>query len=109
MWETLKRTLRSGEARIENIGEQYSPIPTSSLNPEAIPLQTKIVMVGTPYLLHMLQRLEEDFRKFFKVKADFDVWMDRSPETTRFYASFVCNRCRDMHIRPSTRPRWQGW
>ena len=99
VWETLKRTLRSGEARIENIGEQYSPIPTSSLNPEAIPLQTKIVMVGTPYLLHMLQRLEEDFRKFFKVKADFDVWMDRSLETTRFYASFVCNRCRDMHIR----------
>ena len=100
VWETLKRTLRSGEARIENIGEQYSPIPTSTLSPEPIPLQTKIVMVGTPYLLRLLQSVEEDFRKFFKVKADFDLSMERNPENILFYASFVCNRCRDTHIRP---------
>jgi lon-related putative ATP-dependent protease len=100
VWETLKRTLRSGEARIENIGEQYSPIPTSTLAPEPIPLNVKIVMVGTPYVFQMLQRLEEDFRKFFKVKADFDLSMDRTPENTRFYAAFICNRCRDGDIRP---------
>ena len=100
VWETLKRTLRSGEARIENIGEQYSPIPTSTLTPETIPLNVKIVMVGTPHIFQMLQTVEEDFRRFFKVKADFDLSMDRTAESTRFYAAFICNRCRDGDIRP---------
>ena len=100
VWETLKRTLRSGEARIENIGEQYSPIPTSTLTPEPIPLNVKIVMIGTPYIFQMLQTLDEDFRKLFKVKADFDLSMDRTDENTRFYAAFICNRCRDGDIRP---------
>ena len=100
-WEAMKRTLRSGEARVENIGEQYSPIPTSTLTPEPIPVQTKIIMIGTPYLLHMLQRAEEDFRKFFKVRADFDLSMERNAENLRFYASFVCNQCQnDPNLRP---------
>ena len=100
VWETLKRVLRSGEARIENIGEQFSPIPTSTLSPQPIPVQTKIVLMGTPYLFNMLQQADEDFRKFFKVKGDFDLSMERTPENSRFYASFVCNKCRDSGIRP---------
>ena len=100
VWETLKRTLRSGEARIENIGEQYSPIPTSTLTPEPIPLNVKILMVGTPHIFQMLQTVEEDFRRFFKVKADFDISMVRTTESIRFYAAFICNRCRDGEIRP---------
>lgn len=100
VWETLKRTLRSREARIENIAEQFSPIPTSTLRPQPIPVQTKIVLMGTPLLINLLQRVDEDFRKFFKVKADFDLSMERTPENTRFYASFVCNQCRDFDVRP---------
>ncbi|MEE8443571.1 MAG: Lon protease family protein, partial [Dehalococcoidia bacterium] len=100
VWDTLKRTLRSGEARIENIAEQVSPIPTSTLRPQPIPVQTKIVLMGTPFFFNMLQRADEDFRKFFKVKADFDLSMERTPENTRFYASFVCNRCKDYAARP---------
>ena len=100
VWETLKRVIRSGEARIENLAEQFSPIPTSTLHPQPIPVQTKIVLMGTPLLFSLLQRADEDFRKFFKVKADFDLSMERTPENTRFYASFVCNRCRDSGVRP---------
>ena len=100
VWETLKHILRSGEARIENIAEQFSPIPTSTLRPQPIPVQTKIVLMGTPPLFSMLQRMDEDFRKLFKVKADFDLSMERTPENSRFYASFVCNQCRDSGVRP---------
>ena len=99
VWETLKRVLRSGEARIENIGEQFSPIPTSTLRPEPVPVNVKIVLIGTPMLFNLLQRSDEDFRKFFKVKADFDLSMERTPENTLFYASFVCNQYRNTNVR----------
>ncbi len=98
-WETLKRVLRSGEARIENLAEQFSSIPTSTLRPQPIPVNPKIVLMGTPYLFALLQRADEDFRKFFKVKADFDLSMDKTPENARFYASFICNRSRDLNIK----------
>ncbi|MFH1141600.1 MAG: ATP-binding protein, partial [Chloroflexota bacterium] len=100
VWDTLKRVLRSREARIENIGEQFSAIPTATLRPQPIPVRTKIILMGTPLLFNILQRLEEDFRKFFKVKADFDLSMERTPENTRFYASFVRNQSRDAGVRP---------
>ncbi|MBI4339746.1 MAG: AAA family ATPase, partial [Chloroflexi bacterium] len=51
-------------------------------------------------LFSLLQRADEDFRKFFKVKADFDLSMEKTPENSRFYASFVCNRCRDANVKP---------
>lgn len=100
VWETLKRVLRSGEARIENLAEQYSSIPTSTLRPQPIPISAKIVLMGTPMLFALLQRADEDFRKFFKVKADFDLSMDKTPDNMQFYASFVCNRCRDLNVKP---------
>ncbi len=99
-WETLKRVLRSGEARIENLAEQFSSIPTSTLRPQPIPVNPKIILLGTPYLYTMLLRADEDFRKFFKVKADFDLSMEKTPENARFYASFICNRSRDFNVKP---------
>ena len=99
-WDTMKRTLRSQEARIENLGEQFSAVPFSTLNPEPIPLNTKIIMVGNPLLYRLLQLYDEDFHKFFKVKADFDISMDRTLENIQKYASFVVNRVRDDGLRP---------
>ena len=99
-WNTLKRTLRSQEARIENIGEQYSPIPTATLSPEPIPVKAKIVMVGSPQLFQILQAQDEDFRKYFKAKADFDISMERTHENMMKYASFIVNRCHEGNLRP---------
>ncbi len=99
-WDTLKRVLRSGETRIENIAEQFNPIPTSTLRPQPIPVAVKIVLIGTPILFSLLQRMDEDFRKLFKVKADFDISMERNDANRNFYASFVHNQCRDGNLRP---------
>lgn len=99
-WHTLKRTLRSQEISIENMGEQYSPLPSSTLRPKPIPVNAKIIVVGTPDVLLLLQATDEDFRRYFKVTADFDTLMERTPENVVKYAAFVAERCRDGELRP---------
>lgn len=99
-WETLKRSLRSGEARIENIGEQYSALPSVSLRPEPIPIEAKIILVGNPQLMRLLRVADEDVPRYFKVTADFDTLMDRTPENLSKYAAFVAAQCRDNDMLP---------
>lgn len=89
VWQTLKRTIRSRELRIENLGEQYSAVPVSTLNPEPIGLDVKIVLVGTPYVHAILRQVDEDFRKLFRARADFSVDMPRDAEGMEIYARFV--------------------
>lgn len=98
-WDALKRMLRGQEARIENIGEQYSVLPTASLRPEPIPLNVKVVMIGTPYIYQLLYHLDDDFRKLFRVRADFSVDMDRSDEHVRRYAMFIAARCQERNLK----------
>ncbi|MSQ26562.1 MAG: ATP-dependent protease [Dehalococcoidia bacterium] len=91
-WEALKRAIDNRETTIENIGEAMSLVPMVTLRPEPIPLEVKVILVGNPLIYNILFHQDEDFRKLFKVKADFDVEMERTPETMRVYAGFV--RCR---------------
>lgn len=93
-WEALKRALRGREARIENLGEQFSAIPSATLRPQPIPLAVKVVLIGSPFLYQLLYQLDEDFRELFKVKADFAPEMEWSEESFAGYASFV-RRCVD--------------
>ena len=98
-WETLKRTMRSGEVRIENIGEQASPLPSSTLRPQPIPVNAKIVLVGSPELLRLLRMGDEDFQRYFKVVADFDTLMDRTHENMEKYAQFVAARVKESGLK----------
>ena len=90
-WEALKRILRTGEATIENLGEQYGAVPVSSLRPRPIPINLKVVMVGTPYLHALLQYYDPEFQKMFKVKADFDTDMPRTVDTEKLMAQFIAS------------------
>lgn len=100
-WETLKkRTLRSRELQIENIGEQFSALPSATLRPQPIPINVRIILVGTPALLRNLQAYDDDFKRYFKVAAEFDSLMERSPENLMKYASFVAARCQQNELRP---------
>ncbi len=60
----------SGEATIENLGEQYSALSTERLQPEPIPLNVKVILLGSPELYVLLYQLDPDFQELFKVKAD---------------------------------------
>ena len=99
-WDTLKRCLRSNEVRTENIGEQYSPLPSTTLRPQPVPINVKIVLVESPEILRGLQQGDEDFQRYFKVTADFDTLMDRTAENMSKYASFVAARCQESGLRP---------
>ena len=99
-WQTLKRTLHSGEIAIENMGEQFSALPSSTLRPKPIPLDAKIIIVGTPGVLYRLQSFDEEFRRYFKVTADFETDMDRTPENAVKYAAYVAEQCREGGLRP---------
>jgi len=92
-WEALKRALRNSEIRIEELASQYRLFAISTLEPEPIPLQVKVVLLGSPTLYYLLYSQDEDFRKLFKVRADFAVDMDRSGENVQEYAQFIAARC----------------
>jgi lon-related putative ATP-dependent protease len=94
VWDALKRCIRTAEIRIEDVLEQYRFMTMVSLKPEAVPLQAKIIMIGTPWIYYLLFYMDPDYRKFFKVKAEFDSRIARTPEIMRDYALFVATHCR---------------
>lgn len=98
-WDALKRTLRAREVRVENIGEQYGIIPTGTLRPEPIPIDLKVILIGSPYIYYLLHAMDDDFRKLFKVKADFDIEMDRNDRHIAQYAAFIAARVRNRELR----------
>lgn len=103
-WDTLKRVLINGEARVENIGEQYTTVPTITLKPKPLPVNLKVILIGTPYIYMILNTYDEDFKKLFKIKVDFDTEMDKTPENLKSYAAFISHICRDhqlIHFDPS--------
>ncbi|MSM41590.1 MAG: AAA family ATPase [Geobacter sp.] len=102
-WDALKRCIRSGEIKIEDVLEQYRFMTVASLKPEPIPLAAKLVMIGSPWIYYLLYYLEPDYRKFFKVKADFDSRVTRNPEIVRDYALFVATHCKNEKLLPFDR------
>jgi len=98
-WEVLKRVLRTREVRIENIGEHFGLVAMSTLKPEPIPLNIKVVMIGNPYIYHLLYHYDEDFRKLFKIKADFDIEMTRDSENIKKMVAFIAYHCQKHQLR----------
>lgn len=88
-WEALKRALRSGEARVENISEFIGGVPTATLRPEPIPVELKVIIIGQPRHYYLLYALDEDFPKLFKIRADFDTEFQRNEQSISDYASFI--------------------
>lgn len=102
-WDALKRTLRSNEAKIENIMEKVRGSVIETLRPTPIPVDFKVILVGSPRIYNLVHELDEDFRRLFKVRADFDVDMPRDPENELSYARFIAARCKYDGLRPFTK------
>lgn len=103
-WEALKRALKNREVRIESISDQYRIISTVTLEPEPIPLDVKVVIIGSPFIYYLLHAYDEDFAKLFKVQADFSSDMPRTDEAVQQYAQFVSHICAREKLHPFTRP-----
>jgi len=102
-WEALKRALRTGHIAIESMGNDYSPISTVTLEPQPIPLEVKVVLLGEPALYYLLYESDPDFAELFKVQVDFAEDMPRTPENENLYAHFVATLARQEQLRPFTR------
>ncbi|MBO1004561.1 Lon protease family protein [Pseudogracilibacillus auburnensis] len=97
-WEGLKRALLHQQLQIENIGEHSGLLTTTSIHPEPIPLDVKVIIIGNLHLYQLLYHYDEDFRKLFKMKADFDVEMDSNLENMTRLASFIHTHCKDHQL-----------
>ena len=102
-WPSLKRALNAGEIRIETLDQLLSMASTVSLQPEPIPLDVKIVLLGPPLLYYTLSALDDDFKELFKIAADFDDRVERTPETTLLYARFIAGVVRREKLLPIDR------
>ncbi|MCL4458306.1 MAG: AAA family ATPase [Chloroflexi bacterium] len=98
-WDALKRALRNNEIVVEEVGERLGFVVTKSLIPEPIPLEAKVILIGSPLLYHLLYTWDEDFNELFKVRADFDSRMDWTEKNVRDYATFICTLCHKENLK----------
>jgi len=99
-YDALKRTLKTREIRIEDISQQMGFALTTTLEPEPIPFDAKIIILGEPFIYYLLFQNDPDFQELFKVRADFDTVMDRTPESEAIYARFVARISRERGLLP---------
>jgi lon-related putative ATP-dependent protease len=102
VWPLLKRALRTGELEIHSF-DPMSLFTSVAISPEPIPLDVKVVLIGTKRIYHLLYALDEDFKKIFKVKADFALWTPLSEDELLNYACFVHKKCGDESLPPFNR------
>ncbi len=102
VWVALKRTLRNRTLEMQSFDPFYL-FASSALKPEPIEVKVKVVMIGDAYLYYTLYAVDEDFKKIFKIKADFDTVMDKKAETLLQYASFIRKISQDEKLLPFDR------
>ncbi len=101
-WKALKRCLVTKEVNIEGISKQTGMVVASTLRPQPIALDVKVIIIGDPYTYHLLYAYDEDFRKLFKIMSDFDVEMERTKENIKLMSRFIAAHCEQDGLRPFT-------
>ena len=94
-WESLRRVIKTKEINMDAVREQLGTVVAPTLKPEPIPADIKVIMIGSSYYYEVLSEYDEEFDKFFKIKADFDYEMPRNhvniTKLAQFIKSFVHN------------------
>lgn len=99
VWTTLKRVLRHRKLDIQPPESSFFGAYTA-LKPEPVDLNVKVVMIGDPYTYGLLYELDDEFKKIFKIRADFDVEMPKEQKSIASYVSFIKRLCTDEHLLP---------
>lgn len=102
-WEGLKRTLRSGEIRIEPPAEAQGWSGALTLEPQAVPCALKVVMIGDRDIYYMLMEHDPEFAELFKVAADFEDDLPRTPDNELEYARLLAMLARGARLLPLDR------
>ncbi|AUN94343.1 Lon protease family protein [Pseudazoarcus pumilus] len=102
-WDGLKRSLRSGEIRIEPPAEAQGWNAPVTLEPQPVPCRLKVVLIGSRELFYLLTDHDPDFAELFKVAADFDDEMPRTPQNVNYYAHLLAMLARNVGLLPLDR------
>ncbi len=102
VWRTLKRTLNHGKLEIQPV-DVFFPFSTAALKPEPIDIHVKIILIGDRNMYEMLYEYEDDFRKIFKVRVEFDEELAWSDAVMRQYAGRLRKLCDDEKLLPFDR------
>lgn len=88
VWVQLKRALRNGEVEIAGFDPFYM-MAGAGIKPEPVPMNIKVVLIGEPYLYEMLWQHDDDFKRTFKVKSEFDTVIKFNKQNTKQYFEFI--------------------
>lgn len=103
VWDALKRALSSRQLKIESPYSEMGLISTTTLIPEWIPLDVKIVLIGSRSTYYLLQDLDDDFNDMFRVLVDFDNHLECNEEHMTSFARLLQSRCEEKNYAPLTR------
>lgn len=99
-WDALKKIIRHKKVKIENLAEKYGFIPTTGLKPQDVPVDLKVIIVGDPYIYQLLYIYDEDFRKYFKVKVDFDRSIKKTEGFVQQFALLIAHKAKEENLLP---------
>lgn len=102
-YEALKRTLRSHRVRIDSLGQMLGLAHTVSLEPQPVPLDCKVVLLGERLLYYLLYEYDPEFRELFKVAVDFDDEMPRDGDAVQHYCRLIATLGRKEELLPFDR------
>jgi lon-related putative ATP-dependent protease len=102
-WEGLKRALRNHEVRIDPLEKMYGISGTRSLEAEPIPLQLKVILIGERRLYYLLKAYDPEFSSLFKIYADFNEQLDRSPDNLKGYLGLITQLVQEEALAPFSR------
>ncbi|MGE0093352.1 MAG: Lon protease family protein [Alphaproteobacteria bacterium] len=103
-WEELKHALRSREIRIEPLGYAFGGAGSMMMEPEPIPLNIKVILLGDRQLYYLLATADPEFGELFKVPVDFEEYVEREPKNGKLYARFLASLIDGDKLRPFTAP-----
>jgi lon-related putative ATP-dependent protease len=98
-YDGLKTALKTEEVTIEEPGERLGFIAARGLKPKPIPLNVKLVIIGSPQINQLLYMYDTDFFELFKVRADFDTTMDRNDTNAEKYSIYICTLCKRFNLK----------
>ncbi len=98
VWHSLKRSLRNRVVEVQS--DPFSFIFSSALKPEKIPINLRVIVIGDPEIYDLLHWYDEDFRKIFKIKADFDSRMPNSDQNVNRLVGFIARISSEEDLLP---------
>lgn len=97
VWDILKRALQSNQLKMESPYSEIGLVNTTSLVPEVIPLNFKLVLIGSRQIYYILQEYDEDFKRLFRTVVDFDSDIPLTEEHLTAYSQLIKSRIEEQN------------